>query len=242
MKKFLSILFLFIICCLAQKVGPQNTYGLVAKYFGISAPGSVTGNLSGDLYVDTTNHNQYYCGATSGTPAPACTSVGVGNWTLTGNAVSLSHYFSGPGTANLVHGLGTYNPLTTCQSVFGASVDSVFTVDANTSSVSVSGPSSVACVFSYAPSVTGFGAISVALTCPSGGVLGALDVQSLDPTNITALTTDFSQITSIYGPGLAATGFGVPDANVPNLVPYISATGANAGKFCVKYSGTPQAL
>lgn len=51
-------------------------------FFGTTAPGSVSGNLPGDLFSDTTNHNDYWCNATSGTAAPACTSVTVGGWTL----------------------------------------------------------------------------------------------------------------------------------------------------------------
>ena len=50
------------------------------KYFGTAAPGSVTGNLSGDFYTDTTNHNEYVCNAPSGTAAPACTSVTAAGW------------------------------------------------------------------------------------------------------------------------------------------------------------------
>lgn len=52
------------------------------KWFGTAAPGSVTGNLPGDLFFDTTNHNGYYCNATAATAAPACTTVATGAWTL----------------------------------------------------------------------------------------------------------------------------------------------------------------
>ena len=72
----------------------------------------------------------------------------------------------------------------------------------------------------------------------------SVDVENVDPTHISALASsgDLSTMTSVYGSGLAATGWQIPDANVPNLVPYISVTGANAGKFCIKYGGTPSCL
>lgn len=50
-------------------------------FLGSGAPGSVSGNLPGDFYSDYTNHNAYWCAATSGTSAPACTSVTSGGWT-----------------------------------------------------------------------------------------------------------------------------------------------------------------
>lgn len=63
--------------------GTNNTAGAVPQlFFGTAAPGSVAGNLPGDLFSDTTNHNDYWCGATSGTAAPACTTVATGSWTL----------------------------------------------------------------------------------------------------------------------------------------------------------------
>lgn len=49
-------------------------------FFGTAAPGSVTGNLPGDEFSDTTNHNFYKCNATSATTAPACTSVTAAGW------------------------------------------------------------------------------------------------------------------------------------------------------------------
>lgn len=52
------------------------------KFLGTAAPGSVAGNLPGDLFTDTTNHNQYVCNAPSGTAAPACTSVTAAGWLL----------------------------------------------------------------------------------------------------------------------------------------------------------------
>jgi hypothetical protein len=59
-----------------------DTTKVPQKFFGTSAPGSVTGNLPGDLFTDTTAHNEYVCGAPSGTAAPSCTSVSVGGWLL----------------------------------------------------------------------------------------------------------------------------------------------------------------
>ena len=54
---------------------------LTRKFFGTATPGSVTGNLPGDLFSDTTNHRVYQCNAPSGTAAPACTAVAAAGWT-----------------------------------------------------------------------------------------------------------------------------------------------------------------
>jgi hypothetical protein len=63
--------------------GTNNTAGAVPQqFFGTAAPGSVGGNLPGDLFSDTTNHNSYWCNAVAGTAAPACTSLTTGGWTL----------------------------------------------------------------------------------------------------------------------------------------------------------------
>lgn len=63
--------------------GTNNTAGTTPQqFFGTSAPGSVTGNLPGDLFSDTTNHNEYQCNAPAAAVAPACTSVTAGGWTL----------------------------------------------------------------------------------------------------------------------------------------------------------------
>lgn len=56
--------------------------GAPQQFFGTAAPGSVAGNLPGAFFSDTTNHNTYKCGAPSGTAAPACTSVGAGQWEI----------------------------------------------------------------------------------------------------------------------------------------------------------------
>ena len=77
------------------------------------------------------------------------------------------------------------------------------------------------------------------IAIPAGGAITNLDIAALDPTSITALasSSDFGRIGRLYGAGLAATGFQVPDAIVPNLVPYISGTSPHAGKYCVKQGG-----
>lgn len=67
--------------------------------------------------------------------------------------------------------------------------------------------------------------------------IGELYIESLNPTNITALvnpTTGFTGITKIDGPGLSSCSFEVPDALVPNGTMFISNTTPNAGKLCVK--------
>jgi hypothetical protein len=55
---------------------------IAQKFFVTAPPGSIAGNLPGDTVSDSTNHNDYWCNAPSGTAAPACTSVTTGGWTL----------------------------------------------------------------------------------------------------------------------------------------------------------------
>lgn len=57
-------------------------------FFGTSAPGSVAGNLPGDLFSDTNNNKLYQCNAASGTAAPACTAPTAGGWALLNTASS----------------------------------------------------------------------------------------------------------------------------------------------------------
>ena len=70
------------------------------KFFGTAPPTSPAGNLPGDTFSDTTNHNVYQCNAPSGTAAPACTSVTTGGWTLLNPAIggTPAAFASIPGT------------------------------------------------------------------------------------------------------------------------------------------------
>lgn len=61
-------------------VSNTSIISIAQKFGGTSAPGSVAGNLPGDLYTDTTNHHEYICNAPFGTAAPACTSVTATGW------------------------------------------------------------------------------------------------------------------------------------------------------------------
>ena len=61
-----------------------DTTKVAQKFFGTAAPGSVAGNLPGDLFTDTTGHKEYVCNAPFGTATPACTSVTAAGWLLTG--------------------------------------------------------------------------------------------------------------------------------------------------------------
>ena len=63
-----------------KTINADNTI-LTQKFVGAGAPGSIAGNLAGDLYSDTTDHAIYQCNAAAGTPSPACTSVAMGGWT-----------------------------------------------------------------------------------------------------------------------------------------------------------------
>src|SRR6185369_8892576 len=73
-----------------SKRTPVDTRVICQKFFGSGAPGAVAGNLPGDLYSDTTNHNLYQCNAPAGTAAPACSVVGPGGWMLINSAVASS--------------------------------------------------------------------------------------------------------------------------------------------------------
>ena len=63
-----------------------DTTKVPQKFFGTAAPGSVATNLPGDLFTDTTAHNEYVCNAPAGTAAPACTSVSAAGWLLLNTA------------------------------------------------------------------------------------------------------------------------------------------------------------
>jgi hypothetical protein len=62
------------------KIDATTLTAIGQKFFGTAAPGSVAGNLPGDLFSDTTNHHEYICNAVAGTVAPACTTVSSGGW------------------------------------------------------------------------------------------------------------------------------------------------------------------
>ncbi len=65
-----------------QTYNTGNLSNTPQKFFGTTAPGSVTGNLPGDFFTDTTAHNSYVCNAPSGTATPACTAVAAAGWLL----------------------------------------------------------------------------------------------------------------------------------------------------------------
>jgi hypothetical protein len=86
---------------------PSAGTTLVAqKFFGTSAPGSVATNLPGDLYTDTTHHQEYVCNAPSGTAAPACTAVATAGWLLL-NANGIPIVAFNPNTATALTCPGT---------------------------------------------------------------------------------------------------------------------------------------
>lgn len=70
-------------------------------------------------------------------------------------------------------------------------------------------------------------------------------IHALDPTNVADFVnpaTGFAGIGSISGPGVLASGYEFPDAVMANHTPYISATGENAGKACIKLADTVHAF
>ena len=67
----------------ASTAGGVTLAATAQKFFGTTAPSTgITGNLPGDLYTDTTHHQEYVCNAPSGTAAPACTAVATAGWLL----------------------------------------------------------------------------------------------------------------------------------------------------------------
>ena len=93
-----------------------DTTLVAQKFFGTGAPGSVAGNLPGDLFTNTAGQ-EYVCGAASGTAAPACTSVTAGGWLLVnggGSSITQGVFASlpAPGTA------GSMYQCTNCPYVF----------------------------------------------------------------------------------------------------------------------------
>lgn len=90
-----------------------------------------------------------------------------------------------------------------------------------------------------------FSPLPYLLNIGTGNQIGELFIKSLDPTNITSLvdsTNGFTNITQVNGPGVLASGFQFPDSVMANNCMYISATGANAGKPCIKLAGTVHTL
>lgn len=77
------------------------------------------------------------------------------------------------------------------------------------------------------------------LRITAGGSIRQVDVGSVDTSNVERLAEpgDLNGLGEIYGPGLAASGFQVPEAKVPNGVPFVSADSKNAGHLCFKRSG-----
>jgi hypothetical protein len=91
---------------------PLPTTLIAQKFFGTAAPGSVSGNLPGDLFTDTVAHNEYVCNAPAGTAAPACTSVTAAGWLLLNTAA-----YTLPTATNLILGGVTMSTATSSVAV-----------------------------------------------------------------------------------------------------------------------------
>lgn len=117
--------------------------GKSQRFLGTTAPGSITGNLPGDLYFDTTAHKAYRCDAPSGTAAPACTSVTVGGWTEFGGG-------SGGG--------GVVNTPLTCSTT--AAVPQPTAYYTALQAITLSGN----CTVSFTQPATGFATLRLAIT------------------------------------------------------------------------------
>lgn len=87
-----------------------------------------------------------------------------------------------------------------------------------------------------------YGSVPYLIDLTSTGAITQIVINSIDPTNISALidtaTHGWAGITQVSGPGVLATGWQFPDSVMANNTPYLSATAPNAGKPCIKISGT----
>lgn len=181
------------------------------KFFGTTAPGSVSGNLPGDTFSDTTNHNDYWCNATSGTAAPACTSVTTGGWTLLNSGGSptitdtISRIFAaqdGGGTLYPMMNYGSNNGFTkrcgnadscgvqitntsTGYFVFNEQLPSTWTGNLN---IVIIG-SCALCTGSLAAR------LSIATACPSNDLWDDPTYNTAQPTNTVSTTAANNQIT-----------------------------------------------
>lgn len=120
------------------------------KFFGTAAPGSVAGNLPGDIFVDTTSHHGYFCNAPSGTAAPACTSVSTAGWLQLDNSTGAS--------------VTSFNTRT--GAVTGAAGDIPITANAQT------GTSYTVVGGDYGKYLTMSNASAIAVTLPQAGTTG----------------------------------------------------------------------
>lgn len=181
--------------------GNSDLNPLPQVFFGTAAPGSVTGNLPGDIFSDTTNHNLYICNAPKGTTAPACTSVASGSWTATS---------SGSG------GSGTVNSGTAGQVTWYASTGTA--VSGNSNITLTSGGNLTAAgtgTFGTAPSCTNssLGGFCFS-TAPSGLYPAAVgssiaSASTIAPTSPITHVTGTTTINTITAPSLfAQSGYG----------------------------------
>ena len=73
-------------------------------------------------------------------------------------SATIEHVFTGAGTANYTHNLGTTYPLMTCYVKSGSSSYSANPVDANNVAITAAAASDILCAFDYAPSTVSFNA------------------------------------------------------------------------------------
>jgi len=68
-----------------------------------------------------------------------------------------------------------------------------------------------------------FGPVPYLITL-ANSTITHLVIDSVDPTNISALTNNFAAIGTISGAGVLSTGWAIPDANMAKWTPYVSAS------------------
>jgi len=119
---------------IAASGASSNCFKVPQTFFGTAAPGSVSGNLPGDVFNDTTNHVTYHCNAASGTPAPACTAVTSGGWQ---SVVATTATFTsglplyGGGGANIVLGSVSGNTSQTVTTTGTQTTNAITKIDAS---------------------------------------------------------------------------------------------------------------
>jgi len=180
----------------------QGCFTVPQLFFGSGAPGAVSGNLAGALYSDTTNHNMYWCGAASGTAAPACTTVTAGGWTILnggggGSGAGFDMITSGTNTsANMLCGAGcnlayTSTGIVNANKILGTTLTSLTGPIKMTSGVpSVLGSSDIIALWSGTCNSGTFlnGAGACAAGSGGGGGSSSLTDLSFTRTSATVLT------------------------------------------------------
>ncbi len=208
----------------------ESCFKTVQQFFGTAAPGSVAGNLPGDRFSDTTNHNDYWCNAPSATAAPACTSVTTGGWTLANGGAG------GGGTGNkatLTTVTFSATPTFTCGSSSAGTVDSFelsTSLSANITSSTLSGCTPGETLnFSFTQAASG-GPYTVAMPTGFSQACSVSPIPSVITNMVFFWDGTTAQLLSCQtsgAPSISATSSFVTQTPVPGKIFYQADSGVN---------------